>query len=290
MESFAFKDRLPSALLALVIQAGLIGLLIFSFHAVRRPQNEQESVLFLSRPPIRRVEPTVAIIDARGAPLAHNRSASAPVLPLFVQPDSTSTEAAPTASAPSSPDALHSPGHALFDCAPEKLANLPPDERANCPPAIQSMAKQNGSDVITSPYQAKNQAHWDEEMARKNAPVTLPGGSILGAVVTLLTKPSAFADKRSYTDTSPAPPQMTGADALYHATQVTPDCPAMSDFEKTVCENDVAALGGGSQRIAAATSVPSKIHASEAQFQAALKAYHQRRDTGSLIAVAQNPQ
>jgi hypothetical protein len=290
MQSFWFKDRLSSALLALLIQTGLIGLLIFSFEAAQRPQQEQESILYLSRPPIRKVKPAVTIIDARGAPPNRKRSAKPSALPLFVQPDTTSTAISPTAVAPSSPEALNSLGHALFDCAPEKLAKLSPDERAHCLPSLEGLAKPNGSDVTTSPYQAKNEAEWNDEMARKSAPVGPPGGTLWGAVETLLFNPSAFADKRNYTYASPAPPQLSGADALYQAIHSTPDCPAMSDHEKKVCEDAVAALGGGNQRFAAAAPSPPKVHASEAQFQAALNAYHQRRGTSPLIAAAQKPQ
>jgi hypothetical protein len=61
----------------------------------------------------------------------------------------------------------------------------------------------------------------------------------------------------------------------------------MSDFEKSACQNNAAA---SLQFDTSGPSVPPKIHVSEAQFQAALHAYHQRHEAGPLVATAPKPQ
>ena len=81
---------------------------------------------------------------------------------------------APPTRAPSGLSDLHG---GLFDCAPETLAGLKPEQRAECGHTASAMAHRN-PDVIPWPNNkyapTKNTWRWARNVQRKNAPPLLP--------------------------------------------------------------------------------------------------------------------
>jgi hypothetical protein len=57
-------------------------------------------------------------------------------------------------------------GRSLFGCAPERYANLTPDERAHCPKPGEGMAVNQPPDLLNPPKShAKDEALWQEQYA-----------------------------------------------------------------------------------------------------------------------------
>lgn len=117
------------------------------------------------------------------------------VLPPRVKPQPVRVVPAPTApphstrfavprnaitTAPIVPNiTTHGDLHALlFDCAPENLANLPPEQRAQCLNAPGSTKPPSDTEVYAEhPTRSHDAAHWARGRARKDAPFLLPCAS-----------------------------------------------------------------------------------------------------------------
>ena len=77
-----------------------------------------------------------------------------PILPNF----------APRVPAP--PSGILGFGRSLFGCAPERYADLPPDEKAHCPKPGEGMAVNQPPNLLNPPKsRAKDEALWLEEQA-----------------------------------------------------------------------------------------------------------------------------
>lgn len=172
-------DRLTGALLALLLQAGLLALLIVARPAVTPP--ERERIFYL--PPLP---------PARQAP-----PAPAPPAPTLIQPEVPAIPAPPVIGAPAAPGNAPSAlpplsnlkgfGQALNGCAPEDWANLTPEQRALCNRPGQGMAILQAPPLMGTRSHVKDEAHWAEELARKQSAALMPCGGFLN-VACLISK------------------------------------------------------------------------------------------------------
>ena len=102
-------------------------------------------------------------------------------------------EVAPPVQAPSAssvipivpPGALQGFGQALNNCAPENYANLPEDQKALCTRPGAGVAVQQAPNLMGVPSQVKDEAHWQDELAREQSPVLLPCGGFINVVCLL---------------------------------------------------------------------------------------------------------
>ncbi|HEU0096604.1 MAG TPA: hypothetical protein VFQ52_09120 [Rhizomicrobium sp.] len=168
------SDRLIGSAAAIALQAGFLLLLLQSVHILTPPAKlAQEMTLFLPRP---RPQPV-----QQAAP----RAATPPIVQTI--PDIT-LPPPPNGAVPSTAD-VQGLGRALFGCAPEAYANLPPEERAHCPKPGNSLALQRAPDIYGAPSHAKDEAHWAAELAREKSAPWLP----CTEVITTITRGSLHA-------------------------------------------------------------------------------------------------
>jgi hypothetical protein len=192
--------RAQGVALALLVQALFLWALLFA--AVRQTERvgEREAILFL-RPP-----PAPSMIDARGPRRAYpGVAAPIPLLPL--------PQSGPRFVAPSD---LRGFGRALFGCAPEHYAELPPDERKHCPKPGEGLAVNPPPDLLADPSHVKDNARWANALAHKQSPRQLPGGFLfplaaLGAILdgSITERSSAFRDPEKWPvySSGPKPPR-----------------------------------------------------------------------------------
>jgi hypothetical protein len=149
------RDRTVGGALALLVQAMFLLLVLLSpSHHSGHTSLPAESILLI--PPLAIPAPTT--IDARG-PRRRRTAAPAliPVPPPIVAPPAPTTSLAP-------PSGLAGFGRSLFGCAPERYADLTPDERAHCPKPGEGLAKNDDRDLVTPPRsRAKLEAMWQEK-------------------------------------------------------------------------------------------------------------------------------
>lgn len=150
--------RLSSALLVVFIHVVIIAVLL---HAVTRRGERitpaREIVLrFLRPPPPAIVKPV--------APPPPIRS----IVPLAPSPHAITP---PPAANPGSLQGLHM---LLFNCAPENLGNLSPEERQQCEMASIPPAPAQTDIPRNLPSRAKDAPQWERALARKNNPTLLP--------------------------------------------------------------------------------------------------------------------
>lgn len=74
----------------------------------------------------------------------------------------------------------------LFNCAPENLDKLTPDERAQCTAALAPHGNEGGN-VLNLPSRAHDAPHWQRALARKQNPLLLPCANRAGLPLTLET-------------------------------------------------------------------------------------------------------
>ena len=206
MQSATLRQRLTSATAAIGVQAGLFAMLLLSFEAVRQLPPEKETILVL--PPLPRpVSRPAIVIDGRPRPPL--RASTAP--PPLVTPLPVPAAPAPQAAPGTSTAVLHDLGKALADCRPEKYNDLPPADRARCPPPAAQAKKNDDQDLLAMPH-VKDEQYWAAEKANRDAPFQLPGAGAgpLGILLTALFNPSAFADKHNYSAGPPLPPKDGG--------------------------------------------------------------------------------
>jgi len=149
----AWQTRAGGAVLALLVQAALIAVAILSLTRPAFLSRVTHETILLLRPT---TKPHVTSIDARGPPSA--RAAPSPKI--------TPRENAPSENAPSlpAPD-LQGFGRSLFGCAPERYADLPPEERAHCPKPGEGMARE--PDLLNTPRShARDEPYWQEQFRR----------------------------------------------------------------------------------------------------------------------------
>ena len=153
MSAATWRSRTLGAALALLVQVLFLSIVMLSASRPTRPLTSlaHETILLLHA--LSRAAP--ATIDARETRRPRSRAAApivVPVLPPF---------AAPSLAAPSG---IAGFGQALFGCAPERYADLPPDQRAHCPKPGEGMARNDNRDLGSEPRShAKYEAHWQEQ-------------------------------------------------------------------------------------------------------------------------------
>jgi hypothetical protein len=176
--------------LALLVQALFVAALLLWAVPPLSPVREQKEIIFHLMPKA----PPVRIIGAPAAPVRK------PVVPA---PAPSPT--APSLAAP--PSGIIGFGRALFGCAPENYASLPPDERARCPKPAEGLALQRDPDLMGGDSHVKDNARWANAMAHKQTLRMLPGGMLfplvaLGAVLdgSIAEPNSAFRDPEQWPD------------------------------------------------------------------------------------------
>ncbi len=269
MRSAAWRERLPSALAAIAVQAGLAALVVFSFQVVRHLAPEKETVLTLQR--LQRPAPARAplVIDGRGRPPPAAAAPAGP-LPAYARPGLQF-------SLPQNGGAaqMQELGRDLAACRIENYASLSPSQRLRCPPSPQ--VARHDPDPLAPEKPVKNVPVWQAEVARKNAPFALPGasGGVLGILGALLS--GAFDDKRNYSYAPPdQPPLQDGAEMTRQYALLNDHCLPLDDTTKRNCEYNTAAtptvaLGG--------MVYPSHPHVSDAAFKEALAAVMARKQS-----------
>jgi hypothetical protein len=228
--SLSWKDKLPSILATLAIQAAFAALLLFSITAVRRELAQSETTLFL--PP-----PRPVTIDARQPlPPEEPQRPSAQTAPILPPP--LPAYAAPSArlSASTGGDGalLGALGRQVENCRIEKR-----DADAQCPPALahrdpQTMTLDAGKPV-------RNAAIWQREAERKKF-TALAGLALAlngdGAVT--LSDPKAIGTALD----APSLPGMTGAERLQLRRYYSPQTSRTgADWENRVRWDSAKALG-----------------------------------------------
>ncbi len=178
-------------------------------------------------------------------------------------------------SAPQGTTALRDLSRDIVRCRIENYSDLSPAERLRCPPPDMVRRDPNAPQPLGPDKPVKNEQVWQGEVARRNAPVTLPGGDIFGAALMLLFNPSAFADKRNYTP-GPAPEPIDGAEMTRQYALHGSGCPELDDTTKRNCQADRAALF---EHSSGAVLLPSHPHVSDTAFQQALAAVQARKQS-----------
>jgi hypothetical protein len=158
MPHTTWRHRARGAALALLVQVGFLLLLLFSsqrHQAIRSV--EHETILLL--PPLREISPQT--IDARGA----EERPVAPI-PIPIVPNVAPPVPGPPVLAP--PSGIAGFGRSLFGCAPERYADLPPDEKAHCPKPGEGLAVNQPADLLNPPKShSKDEALWQEQLAER---------------------------------------------------------------------------------------------------------------------------
>jgi hypothetical protein len=201
------RERIPAAILALSLQVLFLALLLYAFPLTAPNRNAVRETLLLL-PPLIQPPAAPSTIDARGP-------ARAPVIapPIFAAPPST---AAPPGVVAPQPD-IQALGRSLFNCAPENYPNLSAEDRARCSRPGEGMAVAQPPNLMGSKSHVKDEAHWQEELAREQSATILPcmGGVDLLCVL----KTIATGDFSSVTDPRQWP--------RYEVKQIPPE-----DFKK----------------------------------------------------------
>jgi hypothetical protein len=154
MPHTTWLHRVRGAALALLVQAGFVLIILLSPTRLTPPRHPaRETILLLHPLP----QPAPRSIDARGAVLHRAPPVAIPVLPNI----------APSVLAP--PSGIAGFGRSLFGCAPERYADLPPDEKAHCPKPGEGMAVNEPPDLLNPPKShAKDEAFWLEEQTEEH--------------------------------------------------------------------------------------------------------------------------
>ena len=202
MTHTTWRHRARGAALALLVQIGFLLLLLFSSqrHLTIRSV-EHETILRL--PPLREISPQT--IDARGAEERPVAPFQIPIVPNIAPPLSS-----PPALAP--PSGIAGFGRSLFGCAPERYADLSPDEKAHCPKPGEGLAVNQPPDLMGDKSHVKDGARWANALAHRQSPLLLPGGfnfplALLGAVMdgSIADSSSAFRDPEKWSTYGDAP-------------------------------------------------------------------------------------
>ncbi|HWX89841.1 MAG TPA: hypothetical protein VNY75_06010 [Rhizomicrobium sp.] len=155
-------------MLALLVQASFVLMIFLSPSRPLAPPRpfERETTLLLHSVP----NTAPRIIDARRVAPPRVMSTLVPVMPTI----------APSAPAP--PLGILGFGRAVFGCAPEHYADLPPDEKAHCPKPGEGMAVNQPPDLMGTPSHVKDNPRWANAMAHKQTLPMLPGGMLFPLV------------------------------------------------------------------------------------------------------------
>lgn len=226
----SWKDKLPSIVGTLAMQAAILALLLFSITAVRRELAQTEAILFLP--------PKPAIIDARQPPpppeQPQQRSTQAapvspPPLPAYAAPSSSLS-----ASTGGNSALLAALGRQIEDCRIEKR-----NADAQCPPALTQRDPQTMTLDAGKPV--RNASIWQREADRKKI-TGLPGLALAlkGDGTLTPSDPKAVGIALD----APALPGMTGAERLQLRRYYSPQTSrGGTDWENRVRWDSARALG-----------------------------------------------
>ena len=165
------QSRITAGFLALVMQAGLLALLIFSHAAqVARDRFEPEAIFLL--PPLPR-------IIAPPAPPAAGRPLPRRPVPDIVAPQSPAAPLYNAVPAPPSAEILRNLGRGLFGCSIENWSALSREQQAHCTRPGEGFAIQSAPNLLGTPSHVKDEAHWQAEWAREQSPALLPCGGFV---------------------------------------------------------------------------------------------------------------
>lgn len=170
------RDRTGGAALALLVQASFMMMIFLSSRRPAPPRNPARETILLLRP---LPKPAPQTIDARGAAAPRIAPVQIPVLPNLAPP----MLAPPVLATPSG---IAGFGRSLFGCAPERYADLPPDEKAHCPKPGEGMAVNQPPDLLHPPKShAKDEALWQEQWAEDHwvPPICPPSETPVGFCV-----------------------------------------------------------------------------------------------------------
>lgn len=162
-----YLRRPASALIVVLLHVALIAVLLHAtFRTSSKPEDVREIIFRLLRP----------------AP----RPERAPEAPRLIRPvaPSQSTVTPPPAQNGMSLQGLHG---FLFNCAPENLSNLTPDERAHCLSGALAPTPDETNTLRNQPSRSRDARHWARALARKQNPVLLPCASSQGVGVGITT-------------------------------------------------------------------------------------------------------
>jgi hypothetical protein len=162
--------RLAGATFVLALHVAIALLLLHAIHAPRRSREGRELILTLAPLPL---APRPVLVPHASPPSVRATT------PVFAIP--------PSATAPQyvDPKALESFGRALFDCRPETIANLAPEQRAQC--ETRGLKPRDAFDFADHTARSRDAALWSRDRARKRAPLLLPCASSAGVGVGLGT-------------------------------------------------------------------------------------------------------
>lgn len=150
-----WQSRTGGAALALLVQVLFLWALLFTTMRHAERTAGRETILILHPTP--RAQPST--IDARGVATPRIAPVRSPLVPNLSSP------APPVLAAPSG---IAGFGRSLFGCAPERYADLPPDEKARCPKPGEGLAVNPPPDLLNPPKShAKYESLWQEELAER---------------------------------------------------------------------------------------------------------------------------
>ncbi len=178
--------RAQGAVLALLVQVLFILLLVTAHTTTQTRLSPVHETLLLLRALPRPAPPP----PPATAPNTMRRSA----IPLII-PAVPSFTPVPQLAPPSG---IAGFGRALFGCAPEHYADLPPDEKARCPKPGEGLAVNQPPDLLNPPKShAKDEALWQEQWAEDHwVPPVCPPAEAFGAVVGCVLEQSIAENRR----------------------------------------------------------------------------------------------
>jgi hypothetical protein len=151
--------RLVSALVVVLLHGLLVlALLHATVHRATRASPAQELIMQFFRPP---------------APAKPETAPPPPVMAAPSTPRANGLVVPPPAAAPNG-SALQGLHQFLFDCAPENLGNLTPEERTQCEGQALAPNPDETNSLRNFPSQSRGAAHWARGLARKQNPLLLP--------------------------------------------------------------------------------------------------------------------
>jgi len=164
MPHTTWRHRARGAALALLVQAIFVLMILLSSQRPVPLRSVAHETILLLHP-----LPTPQTIDARGTVARRMTPVQIPILPNLAPP-----VLAPPVLAP--PSGIAGFGRSLFGCAPERYADLPPDEKAHCPKPGEGLAVNPPPDLLNAPRShAKYEALWQEELAERRWMPMCPG-------------------------------------------------------------------------------------------------------------------
>ncbi len=165
--------RIASAGAVLVLHLIVLSLWLNASTTASRPKSAPlETILYLS-PPL----PKPEVKPATPMPRPKLRAFALPGARAITVPAMKDGDA----------KALQGLGRALFDCRPENLSRLTPEQQADCASASSGMKRNDSVDFADHTNRVRDAALWARQKARKNGPPLLPCASTQSIFATLST-------------------------------------------------------------------------------------------------------